>query len=318
MYFLQIFSILANEFKHVAILTIEALLNKIDNAPVNPRPICRSLHYIFDWKDFISPNLTELPLSNHTKYHSFMLQKENGSVKFRAKFLPQMPDCTLYPRSGIRLMKPGIKFVPVGPAELFLGDLKFDEIIRGITKYTNKLPLLERMNILSSWENLRKRIESLDVHKGTFKKLVLSNFPKQQDSVDVDVPQYLKDAVPDHTLRGELYDEEPIVGDLKELAVGTDVCVYTQSKQDRPWVGRIVKLLNDRKVVIRWFTKVSRRRGAVVYRAMEYGEEVKAVSEIDKKSIMFWHMTEERTDESFVLSKYWIETIKNEYEVLDA
>ena len=114
----QLFSILANEFKNSEILTLETLLFKMEMAPIIPRPICKSLLYVYDWKDFVTPNLTELPLCNHSKYHSFIFQNENGSVKFRAKFLPQMPDTCFYPRTGIRLMKPGITFTPVGPARV--------------------------------------------------------------------------------------------------------------------------------------------------------------------------------------------------------
>ena len=295
---------------------METLLFKMEMAPIIPRPICKSLLYVYDWKDFVTPNLTELPLCNHSKYHSFIFQNENGSVKFRAKFLPQMPDTCFYPRIGIRLMKPGITFTPVGPAELLVSDIRFDDILKGLSKYTNKLPLLERMNITSSWENLRKRLENLQMRKDSFKKLLLSNFPKQQSIQNVEVPQYLEDMIPENTLSGEMFDDEPIEGDLKEIGIGTDVCVYTESKQDRPWVGRIVDLISDRVMAVRWFTKSSRRRGAVLFNAMEYQEG--AVSEIDKKSIMFWHMSEERTEESFILSRFWMETIKNEYEVLDA
>ena len=125
---------MTNEFK-AEITTIEALKDKIINAPIQPKPICRSLLHTFDWKSFISPRLSDPPLVNHSKYNSFLMQKEEGKVKFRGKFLPQLPDSELVPRPGIRLIKENTTFEePVGAAEFRVEEIKFHDIFKLIQK----------------------------------------------------------------------------------------------------------------------------------------------------------------------------------------
>ena len=80
-----IFSILANEFKTDDIKTIEELFEMILNSPIEPKPVCNEVDYIFGWKEYISPLLAAPPLKNHSLYHSFSINKEEGVVKFRAK-----------------------------------------------------------------------------------------------------------------------------------------------------------------------------------------------------------------------------------------
>ena len=48
----------------------------------------------------------------------------------------------------------------------------------------------------------------------------------------------------------------------------------------------------------------------------QQGKQVKSV--LDLNSVMFWHMSENRSDESFTLSSYWLEAIRVEYQELDA
>ena len=42
------------------------------------------------------------------------------------------------------------------------------------------------------------------------------------------------------------------------------------------------------------------------------------VSVIDLDSVMFWQMSEKRTEESFTLAPFWLETVRIEYEKLDS
>ena len=78
----QLFSILANELKS-EILTIEDLKEKIEAAPIVPKPVVHSLPYIFDWKSFIEDKLSKPPLKNISNYYSFLFSSEAGDVKFR-------------------------------------------------------------------------------------------------------------------------------------------------------------------------------------------------------------------------------------------
>ena len=246
----QLFSILANEFK-AEITTLESLKEKILNSPILPKPICRSLLHIYNWKEFISPRLADPPLVNHSKYNSFVLQREEGKVKFRGKNLPQLPDSELVPRPGIRLIKEGTIFEPVGAAEFRVDDIKFDDIFKGLKKYTDKLSLESQIRITSSWENLRDTLESLPRKKENLKKMKLEELPKQSAPEQAPIPDYLRDAEVGNSLSGDVYEEEVGEGDLKEIDIGTDVCVYTDIVRGRPWVGRVTQLLDNQRFVIR-------------------------------------------------------------------
>ena len=49
---------------------------------------------------------------------------------------------------------------------------------------------------------------------------------------------------------GALYPEEIVNGSLEdEAAVDMDVCIYTEDKRWRPWLGGIVKLLENTRFV---------------------------------------------------------------------
>jgi len=190
--------------------------------------------------------------------------------------------------------------------------------MKGLKKYTDKLPLLERMNVISSWENLRHKLESSVRNSSCLKKLKLLDFPTQNPSEDVEVPDYLQNTLPSDCLSGEYYLEEPDEGYLDEISEGSDVCVYTLSKRGRPWVGRVVQILPSSKFMIKWFVKSnSSVRGGCIFRAMPTSDD-QNISEIDRESIMFWHLAEQREEDSFFLSKYWLEVMKREYESLDS
>ena len=308
---------MTNEFK-AEITTIEALKDKIINAPIQPKPICRSLLHTYDWKGYITPKLSDPPLVNHSKYNSFLIQKEEEKVKFRGKFLPQLPNSELEPRPGIRLIKENTTFEePVGVAEFRVEDIKFCEIFKVVQKQTSKLPLEEKMRIISSWENLKKTLQALPGKIHNLKKMKLEELPKQRLNDDLaPIPDYLKDTTlsVDNQLAGDVYEEEPVEGDLSEVSVGTDVCVYTENTKGRPWVGRVIEILDRKKFTINWFTRSGR---SLVFQAMTEADGSPSVSTIDLDSIMFWEMSVKRTEDKFTLPSYWIETIKMEYSKLD-
>ena len=79
----QLFSILTSEFKSDNITTVEDLKDKILNAPIQPKPVCKSLEYIFGWKDFVTPWLSAPQLANHSKYNSFSFHQKEGRAVLR-------------------------------------------------------------------------------------------------------------------------------------------------------------------------------------------------------------------------------------------
>ena len=115
------------------ITTIEDLKNKILSAPMIPKPICRTLWYTFGWKSYISDHLASPALENHSKFNSFLISREDGEAKLRAKKLPQ--DSQLVPRAGIRLLKEGHDLEAVGASEFRIEKINFDKIMKGIKIY---------------------------------------------------------------------------------------------------------------------------------------------------------------------------------------
>ena len=283
------------------------------NATIQPKPLCRSLLHIYDWKNFITPKLSNPPLVNHSRYHAFLIQKEDGNVKFRGKYLPQLPDSEFEPRSGIRLIKENTTFEePVGAAEFRVEDIRFWDIFKGIQKKTSNLPLEEKMRIISSWENLKKKLQSLPEKMNNLKKMKLDELPKQSVNDLAPTPDYLRDAgVPvENTLSGDVYEEEPLEGDLSEVGIGTDVCVYTENLKGRPWVGRVVEISANKQFIINWFSRLGR---SMVFQALRETDGSPALSTIDLDSIMFWEMSVKRSEDKFSLPSFWLETIKMEY-----
>ena len=231
-------------------------------------------------------------------------------MKFRGKFLPQLPDSELVPRQGIRLIKVNTTFEePIPAAQFRVEAIKFAEIFKGLVKKTDKLPLVEKMRIISSWENLKKTLLSLPANINNLKKLKLEDLPKQRASDDVTIPDYLTDAlVPaEKSLSGDVYEEEPIEGDLSEVDVGSDVCVYTENTTGRPWVGRVTQILDQRQFEIHWYTRSGR---SSVFHALKEPDGIPSLSKVDLEAIMFWEMTVKRTEDSFTLPSYWLETIR--------
>ena len=102
----------------------------------------------------------------------------------------------------------------------------------------------------------------------------------------------------------------------EDIEEGTDVVVYTEATRKRPWVGRVSELLPNKKFIIHWYQRRSGRGNTFI--AMKNFDDSPYLTEQDFQSIMFWDMSEKRTKDSFNLSNFWIEAIRQEYEKLDA
>ena len=313
----QLFSILCKQFK-TDITTLEILKERILSAPIIPKPICRSLDFIYDWKQFIEDKLTQPPLKYQSKYNSFLLTLEicddKRCVMLRGKKLPQ--DTELVPRSGIRIIKDDLEFPPVGPAGFRVENIKFDEIMRGLQIFMSKLDFQERMKITASWDRLRDSLESLPRRSNNCLKMKLEDLIKQIPEV-LHVPDYLMEQEDTGTeLTGDKYPENIDDGDLDaEICVGMDICVYTEEPRGRPWVGRIVQLLENKRFLIHWFTRKTIR--SKVFSALFKEDGNRNISEQENGTVMFWQMTENRTKNSFSLSNFWLETLQRQYEALD-
>ena len=287
-------------------MTYECLEQKILNSSISPKPSCHSLLYTYDWKNFIIPHLAYPQLSNHSKYNSFRIVKEDGIAKLRAKRLPQQSDAQLYPPTGIAVLHPGIKFGAIGSSEFRVEDIKFDKIIHGLQTEISKLPLEKQMVVRSSWDNLRHKIESLPLRRNNLRKMNILNFPKQES--------YQVIANESGTEESDDYEKElcgnicqPVVeeGDVYEdINVGSDVVVYTTSRKSRPWVGRVTEVLGE-KFIIHWFSRKPSTRN--VFCAMNNYDGSPYQSDQHLDSIMMWDMSQKKTAESFELSNFWLQ-----------
>ena len=238
-------------------------------------------------------------------------------MKLRAKKLPQNPESSLYPRAGIKILKDCVGFSPVGAAGFRVEEIKFDQIFIGVRKMTSKLNLQEKMEVESSWEHLRKSLESLPSKSDNLRKMNLKELPTQTvaggDRCDGSESDDSEDG---DMLAGNICSEIIEEGDLEEdITIGTDICVYTESTRGRPWVGRVQELLPGKKFKIQWFSRRSGR--GKLFSAMFSDDGTPYVSEQDFDSIMFWDMSENRKSDSFSLSNFWLEAMKEEYNKLD-
>ena len=308
----QLFSIVCNMLE-VDITTVEKLKERIIASPIEPKPSFSNLDFIYDWKRFIEPKLTNPPLTYHTKYNAFRINVEHRHNKrlvvFRAKKLPQ--DTQMVPRAGLRLVQDDVEFDAIGCADYRVENINFDEIMKGIYLFLSKKSSQERRAVLISWDRLRDHIESLPRRSSSFPKMKLNDLPKQRHEV-LQIPEYLEEVEDGTELTGDLYPEEVEEGDFEsDIATGMDVCVYTTNKRWRPWVGRVVQLLENKKFLIHWYSRKSGRGRKFEAMTEENGE--RCVSEISYGSVMNWGMSENRTKNSFTLSTYWLEYFVREY-----
>ena len=296
------------------IFTLEDLMLKIASPSIKPTPQCRNLEYIFSWKSFVEPWLTDPPLANHSKYHSFHLTREDRNVKFRAKRLPQSAE--MEPRSGIRLLKEGVQFDPVGAAEFRVDDIPFERIRRTVGLVVAKLPLLEKMNVQESWDKLQETLEAAPRKKDLYRKMCIIDLPRQSKDESTNlVPSSVDDNSEGNAITGDYYDETIEEGSYDDIMEDVDVCVYTKTLQGRPWVGRVKEMLPGGRFVIHWFGRRSGRGG--VFKALTANDGSPQLTELELSTIMFWGFSENRCEDSFKLSPFWLETIRVEYERLD-
>ena len=100
-----------------------------------------------------------------------------------------------------------------------------------------------------------------------------------------------------------------------EISPGMDIAVYTESKKDRPWLGRVLKIQADSSTFeVQWF---KRRGRSATFQAMfsEYGTAYS--STLDTNTVMLWEFGDNKTENSFEISKEWYIKIMEEYKSHD-
>ena len=139
------------------------------------------------------------------------------------------------------------------------------------------------------------------------------DLPKQQE--ELVEANTLLDCLVDHPpLQGEGVAVDAVEGDIGELTVGMDVCIYTDIKSARPWVGVVTEVLDKREFRVNWYQRKGRSRK---FYPMKDGSSSLIISKQSLDSVMFWGMSQELSDVCLELSPYWMKKIANEYSVLD-
>ena len=163
---------------------------------------------------------------------------------------------------------------------------------------------------------MRHSLEGFPRRVPTLKKMNLNLMPKQSVIEVPSIPSTLTAFEEEgNTISGDLYDERIEDGSLEEIQEEVDVCIYSDVAAGRPWVGRVRQMLPGGKCVVQWFNRRSGR--GQIFKAMLKEDGSPFLGEVELASVMFWHMSEDRRQDSFKLAPFWLEAIRLEYEKLD-
>ena len=224
------------------------------------------------------------------------------------KKLPQ--SSVLVPRSGILLLKESVVFNPIGAAEFRPGGVPFDPIMKTVRTIASKLPEDEKLEMFKSWDRLRENVERTSRNRPYLKKMDITSFPKVQVRELPPLMDALAEPVDDLVIQGNIRDEVIEEGIIDEFEENVDIVVYTKSLSQRPWVGRIQEILPGNELAIQWFTRNKKRKQ---FNALTLPDGSPSIGVVSMDSVMFTDMSEQRTEDSFCLSNYWLEVISAEY-----
>ena len=308
----QCFSLLAQAFK-AEIRTLEELIEKIVSSGIKPVPDVEVLDFIWDWKMFVIDKLADEELRNHSNYHGFNIRKEEGFVKLRGK--RYLFDDEWVPYTGIRLLKDDTEFPPIGPAPLRLEKLNLPKVFQHLQKYFITFPLTDRMKIQGSWDTLRDKLENLQSRADGFKKMKIQDLKHQDPNTSTVLPQQFAhlsqdEVIPD--LEGDTFPEVLDEADFQEdNREGVVVLIYTKTKYNRPWLGRIVQRLSEETFIIQWY---ERRKGNMnVFHASFESDGKPYTSTLDVETVILWNFSTGIDDTSFSVNDFFLNKFKEEY-----
>ena len=308
----QLFSILASEFKS-EIRSPDDLLAKIRTSAIQPQPLCEELYYIWNFRDFIKPKMSDKRLVNHSFLHSFLVKKESGVAVLRGRKYPQ-DSCDWKPKDGIKLLKDNATFEEVDVAELRVEKLNLDAVFSGLySKYIPQLPESEQREVTASWERMKSSLENLPKKAKHLPKMKLLDLPKQIKNPSPIPPAYLEPFLHEECreLMGAKHIEDPEESNFRaDIKPSMDVAIFTQIKSTRPWLGRVLSVMSSgEEFTIQWF---GRKNKSLLFVASEVNG-TPFTSTLSTDSVMMWNFTDKKTDKSFELSQEWHDKIMKEY-----
>ena len=125
-------------------------------------------------------NFPRVEMSNKSGYHAFNITKEAGEVKLRAKQFLFLESWT--PVTGLKLLKDlenNEPFPTCGIADFRVESLNLDQVFLDLNKFYSTMSLAKRMRVQTSWDSLRKRLESLPSKIDSMEKLRIQDFVVQ-------------------------------------------------------------------------------------------------------------------------------------------
>ena len=308
----QLFSLLTQKFKS-EIRTIEELKHKIVTSGILPQPNVEELDFIWDWKSFALDNLTKEELRNHSNYHGFNIKKQNGQARLRGK--RYLFEKEWFPPTGIRVLAEDTKLEPVDVAPFRIESLNIPKVYQDLKRFLATLPLVDRMTVQNSWDSLRRKLEDLPFQLEKFEKMNLNILPPQSVDNPIVIPDHLsqinkEDVVKD--MEGDTFPEDLDDADFNEdIREGLDVLIYSDVKQGRPWLGRIVKVTGPTSFQIQWYERKKSDRHMFCAALRKDGTPY--VSDCDAASVILWNFSTRVDDSSFSVSKFFLSHFKVEY-----
>ena len=155
-----------------------------------------SLDYIWDWKSVASEVMTKKQIQQHSKYHAFKIEREGSNVVLRAKQFLFSP--TWLPESGLKLLRDlDEKSIPLAEVSPFrIESLNLHQVYSDLNKYYLTMELEKRMRVQSSYDRLRKKIESMPALASTFQKLRINDLESQDlETLEMIVPDHFSHLV---------------------------------------------------------------------------------------------------------------------------
>ena len=149
------------------------------------------MDYIWDWKPVAADMMTKKTISHHSNYHAFKILREGENVVLRAKqFLFSQ---NWVPEAGLKLLKDQQDVeVPMAAVAAFrIENLNLKQVFLDLNKFYFTMDLEKRMRVQSSYDRLRKKLESLPAKKDSFLKLRIGDLKAQEvETLEPRVPEH--------------------------------------------------------------------------------------------------------------------------------
>ena len=165
------------------------------------------------------------------------------------------------------------------------------------------------MTVQNSWDSLERKLEDLPLQLEKFEKLNLNILPPQTVVNPIVITDHLSQINKEDVVKvWKGFDDADFNEDIRE---GLDVLIYSDVKQGRPWLGRIVKVTGSTSFQIQWYERKKSDRHMFCAALKKDGTPY--VSDCDAASVILWNFSTRVDDSSFSVSKFFLSHFKVEY-----